>query len=82
MTISFTNQLAEQTATTGTGSGTYSVNSDGSGSISLTLSNGTTMQFDLVMNSIAGTSVAKGIQLLDVTNSSSTSVDTGTAVYE
>jgi hypothetical protein len=82
VTISFTDQLAEQTATTGTGSGTYSVNSDGSGSISLTLSNGTTMQFDLVMNSIAGTSVAKGIQLLDVTNPSSTSVDTGTAVYE
>ncbi len=82
VTLSFTDQLAEQTATTGTGSGTYSINSDGSGSISLTLSNGTTMQFDLVMNLAAGTSVAKGIQLLDVTNPSSSSVDTGTAVYE
>jgi hypothetical protein len=40
------------------------------------------MQFDLVMNSIAGTSVAKGIQLLDVTDPSSPSVETGTAVYE
>jgi hypothetical protein len=40
------------------------------------------MQFNLVMNSIAGTSVAKGIQLLDVTDPSNPSVDTGTAVYE
>ena len=82
VTLSFTDRQGFALATTGTGSGTYSVNSDGSGSISLTLSNGTTMQFDLVMNSIAGTSVAKGIQLLDVTDPSSTSVETGTAVYE
>jgi hypothetical protein len=82
VTLSFTDQLAEQTATTGTGSGTYSVNSDGSGSISLTLSNGTTKQLDFVLNSITGTSVAKGLQLMDVTSPSFTSVDTGTAVYE
>ena len=80
VTVSFTDQLAEQTATTATGSGTYSVNSDGSGSISLTLSNSTTMQLDFVMNSITGG--AKGIQLMDVTAPSSTSVDTGIAVYE
>ena len=82
VTLSFTDQLAEQTATTGTGNGTYSVNSDGSGSIRLTLSNGTTMQLDLVLNSITGTAPAKGLQLLDVANPSSTSVVTGTAVYE
>lgn len=82
VTISYTDQHAEQTATTVTGSGTYSVNSDGSGSISLTLSNSTAMQMDFVLNSITGTSVAKGLQVLDVTNPSSTSVDTGTAVYE
>jgi hypothetical protein len=82
VTISYTDQQAEQTATTITGSGIYSVNSDGSGSLSLTLSNATTMQLDFVMNSITGTSVAKGLQLLDVTTPSSTSVDTGTAVYE
>jgi len=81
-TLSYTDQQDEQTATTGTGSGTYSVNSDGSGSISLSLSNGTTMQLDFVLNSITGTSIAKGLQLLDVTNPSSTSVDTGVAVYE
>ena len=82
VTISYTDQQAEQTATTVTGSGTYSVNSDGSGSLSLTLSNATTMQLDFVLNSITGTSVAKGLQLMDVTSPSSTSVDTGTAVYE
>ena len=82
VTLSFTGRQGFELATTGTGSGTYSVNPDGSGSINLTLSNGTIMQFDLVMNSIAGTSVAKGIQLLDVTDPSSTSVKTGTAVYE
>jgi hypothetical protein len=82
VTLSFTDRQGFALATTGTGSGTYSVSSDGSGSISLTLSNGTTIQFDLVMNSIAGTSVAKGIQLLDVTDPSSPSVETGTAVYE
>ena len=82
VTISYTDQQAEQTATTVTGSGTYSVNSDGSGSLSLTLSNATTMQLDFVLNSITGTSVAKGLQLLDVTSPSSTSVDTGAAVYE
>lgn len=82
VTLSYTDQQAEQTATTVTGSGTYAVNSDGSGSISLTLSNATTMQLDFVMNSITGTSVAKSLQLLDVTSPSSTSVDTGTAVYE
>jgi hypothetical protein len=38
------------------------------------------MQLDFVMNSITG--VAKGIQLMDVTAPSSTSVDTGIAVYE
>ncbi len=80
-TFSFTDQQAEQTATTGTGSGTYAVNSDGSGSISLMLPNSTLMQLDFVMNSIAGP-VAKGIQLLDVTDPSSTLVNTGTAVYE
>jgi hypothetical protein len=82
VTLSFTERQGFGLATTGTGSGTYSVNPDGSGSINLTLSNGTIMQFDLVMNSIAGTSVAKGIQLLDVTDPSNPSVDTGTAVYE
>ncbi len=81
VTLSFTDQQGGQTATTGTASGSYSVNSDGSGSISLTFSNNTTMQLDFVMNSIAG-SVAKGIQLIDVTDPSSTSVDTGSAVYE
>jgi hypothetical protein len=81
VTLPFTDQLAEETATTGTGSGTYSVNSDGSGSISLTLPNSTTMQLDFVMNSITG-AAAKGIQLMDVTALSSTSVNTGIAVYE
>ncbi len=81
VTVSFTEQLAEQNATTGAGSGTYSVNSDGSGSISLALPNSTTMQLDFVMNSITGT-IAKEIQLMDVTSPSSTSVDTGTAVYQ
>jgi len=82
VTLSFTDRPGFALATMGTGSGTYSVNPHGSGSINLTLSNGTIMQFDLVMNSIAGTSVAKGIQLLDVTDPSNPSVDTGTAVYE
>jgi hypothetical protein len=80
VTISFTDQLAEDTATTGTGSGTYTVNPNGSGSVSLKLSNGTTMQLDLVLSSIAG--VAKNVQFLDVTDPSSTSVDTGSAIYE
>ncbi len=80
VTLSFTDQQAEQTATTGTGSGTYSVNSDGSGSINLMLPNSTPMQLDFVMNSIAG--VAKGIYFLDVTDPSSTLVNTGIAVYE
>lgn len=40
------------------------------------------MQLDFVLNSITGTSISKGLQLLDVTSPSSTSVDTGTAVYE
>ena len=65
-----------------TGTGTYSVNSDGSGSMSLALSNGTTGDFDFVMNSAPGTSVAKGIQLLEVDNPSSTMVNNGNAVYE
>ncbi len=39
------------------------------------------MQLNFVLDSIAGP-VAKGLQLLDVTNPSSTSADTGTAVYE
>jgi len=54
-----------------TGTGTYSVNSDG-----------TTGDFDFVMNSAPGTSVAKGIQLLEVDNPSSTMVNNGNAVYE
>ena len=82
VTLSFTDQQAGLPATTGTGSGTYSVNSDGSGSINLTLSNNTTKQLAFVLNSIAGTSVAKGLQLLDEANPIRTSVDTGTAVYE
>jgi hypothetical protein len=81
-TISVTYQVAEGTATTVTGTGTYSVNSDGSGSISLALSNTATMDFDFVMNSATGTAVAKGIQLLEVDNPSSTSVATGNAVFE
>jgi hypothetical protein len=84
-TLTFTDQLAELGSTTGKGSGTYSVNADGSGSIGLTLSesisNSTTMQLDFVLNSIKGP-VAKGLQLLDVTNPTSTSIDTGTAVLE
>jgi hypothetical protein len=80
VTLFFTDQKAEQTATTVTGSGTYIVNSDGSGSISLMLPNSTPMQLDFVMNSIAG--VAKGIYLLDVTYPSSTRVNTGIAVFE
>jgi len=82
VTSSFTFQVAEGTATTITGTGTYSVNSDGSGSMSLTLSNSATVDFDFVMNSATGTAVAKGIQLLEVDNPSSTSVATGNAVYE
>ncbi len=39
------------------------------------------MQLNFVLDSIAGP-VAKGLQLLDVTNPSSTSADTGTAVYQ
>lgn len=81
VTLSYTDQVAEGTATTGTGSGTYSVNADGSGSISLTFANSTNAQFDFVLNSIAGP-VAKGVQLLDVTNPSTTSVDTGVAIFE
>jgi hypothetical protein len=82
VTCSFTYQVAEGTATTVTGTGTYSVNSDGSGSMnSLALSNGETLGFDFVMNTATGTSVAKGIQLLEV-NSDSLAVATGNAVYE
>jgi hypothetical protein len=69
-------------STTVTGTGTYSVNSDGSGSMSLTLSNAATPEFDFVMNSITGTSVAKGIQLIEVDNPSTTAVNNGNAVYE
>jgi hypothetical protein len=82
VTMSVTHQVAEGTATTVTGTGTYSVNSDGSGSMSLALSNSATMGFNFVMNSATGTSVAKGIQLLEVDNPSSTTVATGSAVYE
>jgi hypothetical protein len=82
VTSALTIEVAAGTATSVTGTGTYSVNSDGSGSMSLTLSNGTTMDFDLVMNSITGTSVAKGIQLLEVDNPISTTVVTGNAVFE
>lgn len=83
VTCSFTYQVAEGTATTVTGTGTYSVNSDGSGSMnSLALSNSETLDFDFVMNSATGTSVAKGIQLLEVDNPSSLAVATGNAVYE
>jgi hypothetical protein len=82
VTSSFTYQVAEGTATTITGTGTYSVNSDGSGSMSLTLSNSTTVDFDFVMNSATGTAPAKGIELLEVDNLSSTFVVTGNAVYQ
>lgn len=82
VTSSFTFQVAEGTATTVTGTGTYSVNSDGSGSMSLLLSNTATMDFDFVMNTATGTSVAKGIQLLEVDDPSSTKVATGNAVFE
>lgn len=80
VTLSFTQQLGSSTST-GTGSGTYSVNSDGSGSISLTLSNSTTMQLDFVMNTVSG-AVAKGLQLLDVTNPNFDSTDAGTAIFQ
>ena len=82
VTSSVTYQVPEGTATTVTGTGTYSVNSDGSGSISLALSNTTTMDLDFVMNTATGTAVAKGIQLLEVDNPSSTTVVTGNAVFE
>jgi hypothetical protein len=82
VTCDLTIEVAGGTATTVTGIGTYSVNSDGSGSLSLALSNSSTMDFDFVMNSATGTSVAKGIQLLEVDNPSKTTVATGNAVYE
>jgi hypothetical protein len=82
VTSSFTSQVAEGTASTVTGSGTYTVNSDGSGTMSLLLSNSSTIDFDFVMSSATGTSVAKGIQLLEVDNPSSTIVATGNAVFE
>jgi hypothetical protein len=82
VTSSFTSQVAEGTASTVTGSGTYTVNSDGSGTMSLLLSNSSTIDFDFVMSSATGTSVAKGIQLLEVDNPSSTIVATGNAVLE
>jgi hypothetical protein len=83
VTGSFAYQVAEGTTTTVTGTGTYSVNSDGSGSImSLALSNSVTMDFDFVINTATGTSVAKGIQLLEVDNPDSLAVATGNAVYE
>jgi hypothetical protein len=82
VTISVTYQVAESTATTVTGTGTYSVNSDGSGSMSSALSNSTTLGFDFVMNTATGTSVAKGIQLLEVDNPSSLAVATGNAAFE
>jgi hypothetical protein len=69
-------------STTITGTGTYSVNSDGSGSMSLALSNATTADFDFIMNSITGASVAKGIQLIEVDNPSTTAVNNGNAVFE
>jgi hypothetical protein len=69
-------------STTVTGTGTYSVNSDGSGSIAMTFSNATTADFDFVMNTALGTSVAKGIQLIEVDNPSSTMVNNGNAVFE
>jgi hypothetical protein len=75
-------RTAESGSTTVTGTGTYSVNSDGSGSMSLALSNATTADFDFIMNSITGTSAAKGIQLIEVDNPSSTAVNNGNAVYE
>jgi hypothetical protein len=50
--------------------------------MSLALSNTATMDFDFVMNSATGTSVAKGIQLLEVDKPSSITVATGSAVYE
>jgi hypothetical protein len=78
--LSFTQQLGSSTST-GTGSGTYTVNSDGSGTISLTLSNSTTMQFDFVMNTVSG-AVAKGLQLLDVTDPNFNSTDAGTAIFQ
>jgi VCBS repeat-containing protein len=64
------------------GTGTYSVNADGSGSMTLALLNGTTADFDFVMNSAPGTAVAKGIQLIEVDNPSSTTVNNGNAVFE
>jgi VCBS repeat-containing protein len=64
------------------GTGTYSVNADGSGSMTLALSNGSTANFDFVMNSAPGTAVAKGIQLIEVDNPSSTTVNNGNAVFE
>ncbi len=82
VTSSFEFQVAEGTATTVTGTGTYTVNSNGSGSMSLLLSNTATMDFDFVMSSATGTSVAKGLQLLEVDNPSSTIVATGNAVFE
>jgi len=75
-------RTAESGSTTVTGTGTYSVNPDGSGSMSLALSNATTADCDFIMNSITGTSAAKGIQLIEVDNPSSTAVNNGNAVYE
>lgn len=73
---------AESSNSTVTGTGTYSVNADGSGSMTLALSNGSTADFDFVMNTASGTAVAKGIQLIEVDNPSSTAVNNGNAVFE
>jgi hypothetical protein len=60
--------------------GTYTVNSDGSGSMSLTVSDGSTPQLALVLNStVAG--VAQGLQVLQ-TNSSGNNNISGTAVKQ
>ncbi len=39
------------------------------------------MQFDFVMNTVSG-AVAKGLQLLDVTDPNFNSTDAGTAIFQ
>ena len=75
-------RTAESGSTTVTGTGTYSVNSDGSGSLTLTVPNGTTADFDFVINTALGAGAAKGIQLIEVDNPSSKTVNDGNAVFE
>jgi hypothetical protein len=78
---SFTSRSKDGEPDSGTVTGTYTVNSDGSGSISLAISTGDTAQLSFALNTVTPTGPAKGMQLLQTSDSGNAAL-TGVAVKQ